>query len=136
MAWCCMDNRKQELSRYRLEEAERCLRSAKMLFEAEDYKSAANRSYYCAFNAIRSIFALQGKDYQKHSALMTFFRSEYIKTHIFDNKLSDILRDLFYIRNKSDYDAFYVVDRQDISEQIENTEYFLEQIKLYLNDRG
>ena len=123
---------KQELSQYRLDEAERCLRSAGLLCEAGDFKSAANRSYYCVFNAIRSIFALQGRDYKKHSALLSFFRSEYIKTHIFDDRMSDIVRDLFLIRGKSDYDDFYVIDRQATAEQISNAEHFLEQVKAYL----
>jgi len=128
-----MDSRKQELSQYRLTEAERCLRGAKLLFDAEDFKSAANRSYYCVFNAIKSIFALHGKDYHKHSAVMSYFRSDYIKTHVFDDSLSDILRDLFYVRNKSDYEDFYAITKHDVSEQIVNAEYFLEQVKSYLN---
>ncbi|MDR2589511.1 MAG: HEPN domain-containing protein [Oscillospiraceae bacterium] len=128
-----MDNHKQELSQYRLEESVRCLKSAKILFNSEDFKSSANRSYYCVFNAIKSVFALQGMDYQKHSAVMSNFRSEYIKTKQFDDRMSDILRDLFFIRNKSDYEDFYTVSKKEVSEQIENAEYFLEQVKSYLN---
>ena len=131
-----MDNHKQELSKYRLEESERCLKSAKILLDSEDFKSATNRSYYCVFNAIKSIFALQGKDYQKHSAVMSNFRSEYIKTKLFDNKMSDILKDLFFIRNKSDYEDFYTVTKNEVSEQITNAEYFLEQVKVYLNSQS
>ena len=135
MVWCYMDNHKKELSQYRLEESERCLKSARILLDAEDFKSAANRSYYCVFNAIRSIFALQGKDYQKHSAVMSNFRSEYIKTKQFDDRMSDILRDLFFIRNKSDYEDFYTVSKKELSEQIDNAEYFFEQVKVYLNSQ-
>jgi len=131
-----MDNQRRELSLYRLEEAERCLRSAKLLFDAEDYKSAVNRSYYCVHNAMRSIFALQGKDYKKHSALMSFFRSEYIKTKVFSDRMSDILRDLFFIRNKSDYEDFYVVSKQEVVEQIDNAEHFLDQVKVHHNSQS
>ena len=126
-------NRQQELSKYRMSEAERCLQSAKVLFETGDFKSAANRSYYCVFNAIRSIFALHGRDYKKHRSLLSFFRLEYVKTGILDTKLSDIVGILFQIREKSDYDDFYIVSKQEISEQIENAEYFLNQISLYLS---
>jgi len=80
-----------------------------------------------------SIFALEGKDFKKHSGLLSSFRMEYIKTEIFDNRMSDIIRDLFRIRNKSDYDDFYTVGKSDISEQIANAEHFLTQIKLYLD---
>jgi len=131
-----MDNRRQELSQYRLNEAQRCLSSAGLLYDAGDYKAAVNRSYYCVHNAIRSIFALQGKDFKKHSALMSAFRSEYIKTGLFNDKMSDILRDLFFIRNKSDYEDFYVVDKQEVAEQIYNAEYFLEQTKIYISNQA
>jgi uncharacterized protein (UPF0332 family) len=127
-----MDNNRK-LSEYRFNEAERCQSSARLLFEASDYKSAANRSYYSVFNAMRSILALQGKDFKKHSALISHFRSEYIKTGIFDDKMSDILRDLFFLRGKSDYDDFYVVEKKEIESQIENADYFLEQVKNYLS---
>ncbi|MCL2426661.1 MAG: HEPN domain-containing protein [Oscillospiraceae bacterium] len=131
-----MGNHRLELSKYRLDEAERCIDSAKLLYDAGDFKSAVNRSYYCVHNAMRSVFALQGKDFKKHSALMTFFRGDYIKTKVFSDKMSDILRDLFFIRNKSDYEDFYIVGKQETSEQIDNARHFLEQIKLYLSNQS
>jgi len=48
-----MDDLK-DLSIWRLEKAERRLRSAQTLFDDEDYSSAANRSYYCVFHCMRS----------------------------------------------------------------------------------
>ena len=45
-----MDKRLKELSDYRLEQAERCIRSAKILASDSDYKGAANRSYYAIFH--------------------------------------------------------------------------------------
>ena len=122
----------KKLSQYRYEEAERCQKSARLLYEAYDYKSAANRSYYSIFNAMRSVIALQGKDFQKHSALISHFRNEYIKTAVFDEKMSDIIRDLFFIRNKSDYDDFYIVEKQEISKLLDNADYFLEKIHTYI----
>jgi len=51
-----------ELSKYRLEQAERCLKSSKTLLSDEDYKGAVNRSYYCVFHSMRSVLALEGVD--------------------------------------------------------------------------
>jgi uncharacterized protein (UPF0332 family) len=39
---------------------------------------------------------------------------------------------LFRVRTESDYDDYYVIDKNDVDEQIESAEYFLEQVKLYL----
>ena len=43
-----------ELSKIRLENATMLLDSSRTLIEAGDYKSAANRSYYAVFAAMRS----------------------------------------------------------------------------------
>lgn len=126
-----METRK-DLSRYRLEQAEQCLKSAKILLDSHDYKGAANRSYYCVFHCMRSILALEGMDFKKHSGLIAYFRKEYIKTEKLDVSLSDIIADVFQIRTESDYDDYYVVDKTEVEEQIKNAEYFMQQTKKYL----
>jgi len=124
----------KELSKYRLEQAERCLKSAKTLLSDEDYKGAANRSYYCVFHCMRSVLAIESIDFKSHSAVISHFRKGYIKTKKLDVLLSDVLADLFQIRNESDYDDFYILRKNDVEEQIKNAEYFLEQIKVFLNE--
>lgn len=126
-----METRK-DLSQYRLEQAEQCLKSAKILLDSHDYKGAANRSYYCVFHCMRSILALEGMDFKKHSGLIAYFRKEYIKTGKLDVSLSDIITDVFQIRTESDYDDYYVVDKTEVEEQIKNAEYFMQQTKKYL----
>lgn len=123
---------KRDLSQYRLEQAEQCLKSAKILLDSNDYKGAANRSYYCVFHCMRSILALEGMDFKKHSGLIAYFRKEYIKTGKLDVALSDIITDVFQIRTESDYDDYYVVNKADVKEQIKNAEYFIQQTKEYL----
>ncbi|MCL2169281.1 MAG: HEPN domain-containing protein [Defluviitaleaceae bacterium] len=49
----------KDMSNYRYEQAEQCLRSAKALIDISDYKGAANRSYYAIFHAMRSVLALR-----------------------------------------------------------------------------
>ncbi|MCM1143337.1 MAG: hypothetical protein NC318_07020 [Blautia sp.] len=44
-----MDKRQIDLCRYRLEKAEKCLQSAKLLAQSEDYCSAANRKEHRHF---------------------------------------------------------------------------------------
>ena len=123
---------KRDLSQYRLEQAEQCLKSAKILLDSNDYKGAANRSYYCVFHCMRSILALEETDFKKHSGLIAYFRKEYIKTGKLDVALSDIITDVFQIRTESDYDDYYVVNKADVEEQIKNAEYFIQQTKEYL----
>ena len=125
----------KDLSNYRLEQAGRCLRTAKLNFTDDDYKSAANRSYYCVFHCIRSLLALEQVDFKRHTGVISHFREKYISTGIFETKLSDVLGMLFKVRSRCDYDDFYLMSKQEISEQIENAEYFLEQVKAYLDSQ-
>jgi len=124
----------KELSQYRLEQAERCLKSAKTLLLDEDFKGSANRCYYCVFHSMRSVLALENIDFKSHSAVIAHFRKGYIKTKYVDVLLSEILADLSQIRTGSDYNDYYIISKEDVEEQIESTEYFLEQIKKYLKN--
>lgn len=123
----------KEVSNYRLEQAERFLRTARLNFADEDYKSAANRSYYCIFHCMRSILALEAVDFKKHSGVISYFREKYIKTEVFDKQLSKIIDLLFELRTASDYDDFFVVSKAEIETQIGNAEYFYLQVKDYLD---
>ncbi len=125
---------KKDLSQYRLQQAEQCLKSAKILLDSNDYKGAANRSYYCVFHCMRSILALEGVDFKKHSGLIAYFRKAYIKTGKLDVTLSDMLTDIFQIRTESDYDDYYVVSKSEVEEQIQNAKYFIQETKNYLKE--
>ncbi|MCM1325206.1 MAG: HEPN domain-containing protein [Bacteroidales bacterium] len=128
-----MDKRLKDLSAYRLEQAERCIKSARILAADDDYKGAANRSYYAIFHCMRSVLALEGVDFSKHSGVSAYFRKQYIKTGVFDIELSDIIREAFDIRSDSDYDDYYILSKEDVEEQIENAEKFYEMVDKYLS---
>ena len=120
------------LSIRRMEQAEQCLESAKLLLEADDIKGAANRSYYGIFHAIRAVLALEGKDFAKHSGVISFFRQNYIKTGILDVSLSDIITDAFQVRTECDYNYYYIISKAEVEEQVQNAERFIKTISDYL----
>ena len=118
------DNKKA-LSEARFDHAKECLDAAKSLLASSNNKSAANRSYYAIFHAMRAVLAFDGIDMKHHSGVISEFRKLYIKTNIFDIKLSQIISVLFDIRTESDYDDFFIISKSEVQEQIENAEYFL-----------
>lgn len=120
------------LSIRRMEQAEQCLESAKLLLEADDIKGAANRSYYGIFHAIRAVLALEGKDFAKHSGVISFFRQNYIKTGILDVSLSDIITDAFQVRTECNYNDYYIISKAEVEEQVQNAERFIKTISDYL----
>ena len=123
------------LSKVRLEHADECISAAKSLLESENYKSAANRAYYTVFHAMRAVLAFDKIDMKHHSGIIAEFRCLYIKTGIFDVELSKIISVLSDSRNDSDYDDFYIVSKEEVTEQIKDAEYFLMKIKEFLNTK-
>ena len=126
-----LDN-KNKLSVYRIEAAKEKLDSASLLLQENKYKDCVNRSYYAIFNAIRSLLALEGIDYKKHSAVISHFRQQYIKTGVFDKELSIIVGNAFQVRNQSDYEDFFMVSKEEAKEQCENAKKFITEIEVYL----
>ena len=55
------------LVQYRLEQSRDCLDAAVRDIDAEAYKDAASRAYYCIFHAMRAVLAVDGFDSKKHS---------------------------------------------------------------------
>ena len=128
-----LDEEKKALSTIRLDHAEECLNSAKALLEIEDYKGAANRSYYAIYHSMRSVLALDGIDMKRHSGTISEFRRLYIATEIFDISLSRIISQLFDIRTSSDYDDFYVISKSEVENQVKNAETFVSEVRQYLS---
>ena len=104
------------LSKYRLEKAQEFLKSAVNNLKSEDYMTANNRAYYCVFHSMRAVIALDGVDFKKHSGVIAYFREHYIKTGIFDKMYSDIISSTSLIRSKSDYDDFYIAQKDETIE--------------------
>ena len=104
---------KVDLSRYRFQKAEEMLASAKRDMEARDYASANNRAYYAIFHAMRAVLALDGEDFRKHSAVIARFTLNYLKPEILPREYSKLISNASLIRNRSDYEDFYICSFAD-----------------------
>ena len=71
--------------------------AARNLLETGNYKSAANRSYYAVFHAMRAVLAFDEIDMKRHSGVISEFCRRYIKTEIFETRMSEIRRDRFVL---------------------------------------
>jgi len=117
---------KEDLAMHRLQTAKSNLKSAKILLEAKEYKSANNRDYYAVFHAINAIHALKGKAYKRHKDAVSNFNKDYVKTGIFPREMGRRIGEAEEIRHASDYDDFYVAGREEAERQIETADEFIE----------
>lgn len=117
------------ISKLEIEKAKSALDEAKILFNANKYYGAANRSYYAAFHAMSALLIYDGYSMKKHSGVISKFRELYIKTGIFDTSMSEQISALFRLRTDCDYDSFYVVAKADVEEQIANAEVIIDAVE-------
>lgn len=120
------------LSKYRMEKAADMLSSAKRDMEAKDYASANNRAYYCIFHAMRAVLAMDGEDYKKHSAVISRFTQGYLKTERLSRDYGKLITNASLIRNRSDYEDFYICSVEDTLLLVDGAEKFLDTVKAYL----
>ena len=122
---------RKALSELRLSQAKQCLVSAEALLQIYDERGAVNRAYYAVFHAIRSVLILEGKDFAKHSGVISYFRKEYIKTGVFSADISDTITDLFNSRSSSDYDDHFDFTKDEVVELLKEAGEFVEVIEAY-----
>lgn len=123
-----MDEQTVELAKYRIQKAIEDLQVAKYVLEKNFIKSSLSSSYYSVFHAARALLVFKKLDSKKHSGVIALFNKEYIKTGLIKEKAKDILTKAFYVRIESDYKDFYTASKSEAAEQINNAEYFLNEI--------
>ena len=129
-----MEGSLKELAGYRMDRAKEMLVAARENLEIGQYKTSLNRSYYAIFHAMRAMNILKGFDSSKHSGVIAYFNKEYIKEGIMDKELSVIIKSSSFLREKSDYDDFFIVGRTETENQLANAKIFLEKVEKYLKE--
>lgn len=131
-----MEEKIKELSKYRFNKAMNSLFVSEKLCADGEYGYSQNRAYYALFDAIRSITAIDGFDSSKHSGVIAHFNQCYVKTGIFNQNTSNIIRLASMLREKSDYEDFYEPDEEDTKGIIESVCMFLNDVSNYLKEQN
>ena len=79
--------------------------------------------------------ALDDFDSSKHSGIISFFNKNYVKNEIFDKNISKLIDSAYRLRERADYQDFYIVSKEQAEEQISKAEVVIESIKAYLEER-
>jgi len=88
-----LDHTPEDYARQRIDRAKKWLQDAKA--PNVSFETAANRSYYCIFSAMRAVLALDRFNSKKHSGIIAAFRKDYIRTGIFPKEFSEIINNAF-----------------------------------------
>lgn len=130
-----MESSMIQLSQYRFSRAKEVLRDAETLLNQDSFSSSVNRSYYAIFHALRAVTALDGFDSSKHSGVIAYINREYVKTGIFEKRLSKILDTAFRLREKADYDDFFIILIDAAKEQLLKAEEVICMVQPFLEEK-
>lgn len=128
-----MDGSVKDLSRYRLERAYEDLNTAKHNLDDSSLRASVNRSYYAIFHALRALTAIDHFDSSKHSGIIAFVNQHYVKTGQFDREFSKAVDSAFRLREKADYEDFYIVAEEEAQDQLKKAEYIVATVENYIN---
>ena len=84
---------------------------------------------------MRAVLALDGEDYKKHSAVISRFTLNYLKTDILPRSYGALISNASLIRNRSDYEDFFICSIEDTKRLIDGASEFLSTVKRYLEKR-
>jgi len=124
-----------ELSKYRLETAFEDLETSRALCKMGQYRASINRSYYAIFHSLRAVLALDNFDSSKHSGIISYFNLHYVKEGYFDRGISKLISSMFNMREKADYEDFFLASAEDAETQIEKAEKILNSVNDFLEQK-
>jgi uncharacterized protein (UPF0332 family) len=130
-----MEGSIKELSQYRLSRAEEDLDTSRKLFDGGELRLSLNRSYYAIFHALRAVNALDGFDSSKHSGVIAHFNQYHVKTGDFPKNVSRMIAEAMEIRQRSDYEDFFIASKADAEKQLANAETVVSLTRQYLQNR-
>ena len=109
---------------------------AELCFENQGYRDAVNRSYYATFYALRAVLALEGVDFKRHKDVVAYFNQHYVATEKFEREMGKRIGRLKTMREDCDYDDFYVIEQDEVLEQLRTAEIVIGAVRRYMESQG
>lgn len=115
-----------------MEQARESLDASKIMLENDMIKDAINRSYYAVFYALKAVLAIEEKDFKRHKDVVAYFNKTYVAGGKFPRELGRMIAKLQQLREKSDYDDFFIVSIEKAEQQVASAENVIVEVEMYL----
>lgn len=127
------EEKKQELSKYRIKQAEESLEEAKFLLAGKKSpRSVINRVYYAMFYAVLALLVYEPFSSSKHSGVLSYFNKHFIKEGIFNKDLGRSINKAFELRQRGDYREYVDLTPKQVEPFIGEGIVFVKSVKDYL----
>ena len=127
------DSDRYSLIAYRLEQANRTLRQAEILHDANEWDGAINRGYYAMFYAALALLLTKALGSSKHAGVLSLVDREFVKPGLFPKEMSRTLRSAFNARQKFDYTELSPATTEAAVEILEQARAFVSAVATYVS---
>ena len=117
-----------------LDKAKQSTEAAQSLLADNYVDFAASRAYYAIFYALEALLLSKNLSFSKHSAVISAFGKEYIKSGLFDPRFHRAAIDAFDLRNAGDYGTMHAVSEELASQTIQNARELIQTVSSYIEE--
>lgn len=124
----------KDLVKIRLERAKELYDEANVLLQQDSYKSANNRAFYSIEKSIKALLATKHTDATTHNGALKQFNYYFIHEGdgTFTKEDYSLISQAEQIRSHSDYDDFYIANKEEARKQVKDAGDFLKKVTSYL----
>jgi uncharacterized protein (UPF0332 family) len=131
------DEKKFELAKYRIKQAEESLEEARFLLSGEkSSRSIINRAYYAMFYSVLALLVFEDYSSSKHSGVLSYFNKHFIKEGVFPESLGRSINKAFEVRQRGDYREYSEPRYEQTAPIIEEAELFIITVNRFLNSNN
>jgi uncharacterized protein (UPF0332 family) len=129
-----VDEKRQELARYRLKQAAESLEEAEFLLSGKmSPRSIINRAYYAMFYAVLALLVNEPYATSKHTGVLAYFNKNFIKSGLLPEVLGRSLNKAFELRQRGDYREYIELTHDQVSPFISEARSFIAAVRAHLD---
>jgi len=131
-----MTKANQETIRLYLDAANKELKGAQHNIDGGYYGIAVSRAYYAFLYTASALLLTRDIVRFKHSAVLSAFREQFVKTGLVQKEYSDAFGEAFDLRQTADYDMVTAAEPEQAVAVLKNAQGFVARISSYLEEGG
>lgn len=125
-----MNSGQRDLMEFKLQRALETLEEAKVMLDTEHFYGASNSACFYAVSALLMTKELSNS---KHSGVIASFNKHFIKENLLPVELGKFYSRIFDNRQQSDYGDVFTIEIEEIKNDLETAEIFINKIKELTN---
>ena len=132
-----IDEKKRQLALNRLQQADESLDEARYLFDGhKSPRAIINRTYYAMFYAILALLIYEEYGSSKHSGVLSYFNSRFVKDGLIPRELGRAVNKAFDMRIRGDYREKVFLTKEQVAPILDQAKDFIRAVREYLVKAG